>query len=114
MTDQGVLETRDDGKRVVRFERQLAHPVERVWAALTAPDQLLAWWGEAKVDLERGEFRVRWLNTDEHGNSVTMDARITELDPPNVLELAGEPHGVLRFELRPHEGGTALTFTSTL
>ena len=38
MTDDGVLETREDGKRVVRFERQLGHPVERVWAALTADE----------------------------------------------------------------------------
>lgn len=26
----GVLETRDDGKHVVRFERHLTHPIERV------------------------------------------------------------------------------------
>ena len=114
MTDDGVLETREDGKRVVRFERQLGHPVERVWAALTEPDQLIAWWGEAEVDLAGGAFTVRWLNTDDAGNSVVMRARITELDPPHVLEIAGEPHGVLRFELRADDGGTVLSFTSTL
>ena len=32
----GTLETRD-GRHVLRYERRLAHPVERVWAALTQP-----------------------------------------------------------------------------
>lgn len=55
----GVLETRDDGKHVVRFERHLAHPIERVWAALTEPDELVGWWGEAEVELvEGGQFTI--------------------------------------------------------
>lgn len=28
-----------DGKRIIRFERRLAHPIDRVWAALTGPDE---------------------------------------------------------------------------
>lgn len=34
----------------VRFERILDHPVERVWAALTEPDQLSIWLGPARVE----------------------------------------------------------------
>jgi len=111
----GVLETRDDGKQVLRFERRLDHPIERVWAALTQPAELIGWWGDADVDLvQGGGFRMRWLNTDDEGQTVVMDATITELDPPRLLEVAGEPHGTLRFELRPDSAGTTLTFTSTL
>jgi uncharacterized protein YndB with AHSA1/START domain len=111
----GVLETRPDGKHVIRFERRLGHPVERVWAALTDPDELIGWWGEAEVDLtEGGRFVMRWLNADEDGNRVVMHATITELQPPRVLETAGEEHGVLRWELRPDAGGTVLTFSSTV
>jgi uncharacterized protein YndB with AHSA1/START domain len=77
----GVLE-KIEGKDVLRFERHLAHPIERVWAALTDPGELVGWWGEAEVDLiEGGRFTVRWLNTDEHGNSILMHATITRLDP---------------------------------
>ena len=43
-----------------------------------------------------------------------MEATITELDPPRLLELSGDIHGVLRFELRPDGDETVLTFTSTL
>lgn len=111
----GVLETADDGRQVVRFERHLAHPVERVWSALTEPDELIRWWGDADVELvEGGRFTMRWLNVDEDGNGAVMHATITELDPPHLLETSGDMHGVLRWELRPEDGGTRLTFSSTL
>jgi uncharacterized protein YndB with AHSA1/START domain len=110
----GILEKRD-GKDVVRFQRHLAHPIERVWAALTEPEELIGWWGEAEVDLvEGGRFTIRWLNTDEHGNSAVMHATITRLEAPNLLETRGDVHGVLRWELRPASNGTVLTFSSTL
>jgi len=115
MAADGVLGTRDDGKAVVRFERHLAHPIERVWSALTEPDELIRWWGDADVDLrEGGGFTMRWLNTDEEGNSAVMNATITKLDPPHVLETRGDMHGVLRWELQPRGDGTVLTFSSTL
>ena len=110
----GVLEDRD-GQQVIRFQRRLAHPIERVWAALTEPDQLLGWWGDAEIDLvEGGQFTLRWRNTDDQGNGVTLRATITRLTPPTLLETRGEPHGVLRWELRPDAAGTMLTFSSTL
>jgi uncharacterized protein YndB with AHSA1/START domain len=90
----------------LRFERRLQHPVQQVWAAITEPDQIEAWWGRAAVDLRPGgAMRIEWLNGD-----VTMPATITELDPPHVLEIEGEPHGRLRFELEPDGDGTVLRF----
>jgi uncharacterized protein YndB with AHSA1/START domain len=110
----GVLEKKE-GKDVVRFERHLAHPIERVWAALTEPGELNGWWGAAEVDLvEGGRFTMRWLNTDEQGNSAVMHATITRLEPPNLLEMRGDIHGVLRWELHHDDDGTVLTFSSTL
>jgi uncharacterized protein YndB with AHSA1/START domain len=38
----GTLET-VDGRPALRFERRLAHPVERVWRAVTDPDELARW-----------------------------------------------------------------------
>jgi hypothetical protein len=43
-----------------------------------------------------------------------MHATITRLDPPHLLETTGDPHGVLRWELRPDGSGTLLTFSSTV
>jgi uncharacterized protein YndB with AHSA1/START domain len=110
----GVLED-CDGKQIVRFERRLKHPVARVWRALTEPAELIGWWGDAEVELvEGGRFDVRWLNTDERGNRAEMRGTITDLEPPHRLEVRGDIHGVLRWELRPEGAGTVLTFSSTL
>lgn len=112
----GVLERLPDGRRQLRFERLLAHPIERVWAALTEPGDLGGWWGDAEVDLrEGGEFVMRWRNTDPDGNHPVLHATITALDPPRLLELSGDLHGVLRWELSPVSSGeTLLRFSSTL
>jgi uncharacterized protein YndB with AHSA1/START domain len=115
MHSNGTSTNQADGTTVLRFERRLAHPVEDVWGAITEPSRLIAWWGDADVELRPGgRFVVRWLNTDEEGNRAVMDATITELDPPRVLEMSGDIHGVLRFELEPDGDATVLTFTSTL
>jgi uncharacterized protein YndB with AHSA1/START domain len=112
----GTAERRGD-RHVLRFERRLDHPIERVWAALTEPEQILGWLGEAKFDLtEGGQVELRWLNTDEHGNipdePTIMQATITRLEPPRLLEYEGDLHGLLRWELREERGGCVLNFTN--
>ena len=115
MNADGTVERTDDGRYVISFERRLAHPVERVWTALTDPAELIAWWGDADVDLrEGGRFDVRWLNTDEEGNTATMHATIAELEPQRLLVLDGDIHGTLRWELSPDADGTLLSFRSTV
>jgi uncharacterized protein YndB with AHSA1/START domain len=111
MTSDGVLET-ENGRQVLRFVRRYAHPVERVWRALTDPDELVGWLAEAEVDLAGGRIVLRWLNSDDQGNQAVMDAKITALDPPRLLEYTGDPHGRLRWELEPDGDGTVLTFTA--
>jgi uncharacterized protein YndB with AHSA1/START domain len=100
---------------VVRFERALAHPIEVVWGAITEPDHLRAWWGDAEIDPALGgRFVLAWRNTDAEGHRAVLHATITALEPPRLLELAGDLHGTLRFELAPAGAGTRLTFTSTV
>jgi uncharacterized protein YndB with AHSA1/START domain len=125
-TADGTVRTRDDGQTVIRFERRLAHPIERVWAALTERGELIKWWGDATLELvEGGNFTLRWLNTDEDGNAVAMNATISSLDPPRVLETVGvwgstnrsgesidERHAVLRWELEADGDETVLRFTN--
>ena len=108
----GTLETRA-GRHVLRYERRLAHPVSRVWAALTERSELRAWLAEAEVlELQPGgRVRLAWLNTDDQGNRAVASGTITALEPPRLLEMDVEPHGVLRFELREDGPGTALVFT---
>jgi uncharacterized protein YndB with AHSA1/START domain len=40
--DHGTF-VRHDGRPAVRFERHYPHPVERVWRAITDPDEVPAW-----------------------------------------------------------------------
>jgi uncharacterized protein YndB with AHSA1/START domain len=107
----GTVEHRD-GRTVLRYDRRLRHPLPTVWAALTEPARLREWLADADIELtEGGAVQLRWLNTDDQGNHAVMDATVTALDPPRTLEITGEPHGVLRFELAEDGDGTRLVFT---
>jgi uncharacterized protein YndB with AHSA1/START domain len=89
-----------DGRPALLFERTLAHPVARVWRAITEPAELAQWFvGPVAWTPELGE------TFDAAGQRV----EITDLDPPHEIawtwgderyrfELVGVPEGcVLRF-----------------
>jgi uncharacterized protein YndB with AHSA1/START domain len=106
----GTLHT-VDGRPTLRFERRLEHPVEKVWQALTEPQQLSKWFPQ---DIE-GDFtaggRLRFLFRE--GEWPAFDGEVVEVDPPRVLAyLWGED--VLRFELAPDGDGCLLVFTDTI
>lgn len=108
----GTLE-KVDGGYALHYERHLRHPVEKVWEAITQPERLVEWLGEAEVDLvEGGRFVVRWLNTDMEGNTAVASGTITRLDPPNVLEVDTDIHGLLRWDLRAEGAGCLLEFSA--
>jgi len=110
----GTIDT-CDGAHILRFVRHFHHPIEQVWAALTEPEQLVAWLAEAQIEPRQGgHVQLCWLNTDENGNGAVMHATITQFDPPRLLEYSGDIHGVLRFELQEEADGCILTFSSTL
>jgi uncharacterized protein YndB with AHSA1/START domain len=109
---EGTLEHRGD-HQVIRFERRLDHPVERVWRALTQPDEIERWLAVAELDLvEGGTVVLTWQNTDEDGNTAVARGTVSALDPPHVIEFDTDIHGRLRWELEPDGDGTALTFTA--
>jgi len=112
----GMVETHG-GSHILRFERHLPQPIERVWAAITEPEQLVTGLAAATIDLcLGGRVRLRWLNTDEQSNpaNVVMNATITQFDPPRLLEYTGDVHGTLRFELKEEASGCVLIFSNTL
>jgi uncharacterized protein YndB with AHSA1/START domain len=110
MTD-GTLERRGD-TQVIRFQRRLDHPVERVWRALTEPGEIAAWLALAELDqTEGGRVVLTWQNTDTEGNTAVARGTVSALDPPRLLELDTDIHGRLRWELEPDGDGTLRTFT---
>lgn len=100
-----------DGHPVLRFERRLAHPAERVWTALTEPAEL-AHWFPATIEAElRVGAPVRF--TFENTDIAPGTGEIIELEPPRIFAYRwGE--STLRWELVPDGAGCRLLFTHTL
>jgi uncharacterized protein YndB with AHSA1/START domain len=91
----GSLESIDD-RPALRFERHLDHSVERVWRAITEPDELARWF----------VARVNWKpELGETWQAMGQAGEVTELQAPRVLAWTwgGER---FRFELRGDREGT--------
>ncbi|GAA0974415.1 SRPBCC family protein [Acrocarpospora macrocephala] len=107
-----------DGRTVLRMERLLAHPVEKVWRAITDPAHLSQWYPfpAAELDLRPGGTIIF-----DDGAGTVLKAVITELDPPRVfafsehapVSVPRESEDLVRFELRPEAAGCLLIFTHT-
>ena len=90
-----------DGRPALRFERRLEHSIERVWRAVTEPDELRQWFvSEVPWTPAAGEVF-------EAGGET---GRITALVPPHLIAWTW---GVERysFELAPQGDGCRLVFT---
>ena len=112
MTD-GTLERRGE-HQVIRFERRIAHPVERVWRALTEPDQIAAWLALAELDLEEGgRVVLTWQNTDDEGNTSVARGTVSALEPPRLLETSFQSgkNCTVTYELFPDGERTRLVLT---
>ena len=104
-----------------RIERtiELAHPPEKVWAALTTADGLGTWFGNrgAEVDLRvGGEAKLTW----DSGDKATLT--IERLEPPRVFGYAWPVYGLpeddprrthVEFTLEPTDTGTTLTMVES-
>ncbi len=101
MEEFGTIEGRE-----VLFERRLGAPRERVWRALTDPQELGGWLAPADIDLRVGGAVVfKFDDGVERGT-------ITELREPEVLAYTwneGKTDSLVRFELEPDGDGTRLT-----
>jgi uncharacterized protein YndB with AHSA1/START domain len=111
---RGTLGIGSDGAFRIRFERQLAHAPERVWAWITEPDRLALWLPGCAIDPRAGG-----AVSFDFGDEGTATGLVSEALPPGE---AGEPgvlvHGwswegvpdsVVRWTLEPVPGGTRLT-----
>jgi uncharacterized protein YndB with AHSA1/START domain len=120
MTETLTLD--EQGRTVLRMERRLSHPPAKVWRALTEPAELSHWYPftATGIDLRVGGTIQFDLGSNPHLDATsTMEATITELDPPRVFAFS-EPAGdvleregdnLLHFELRPDPAGCLLVFT---
>jgi uncharacterized protein YndB with AHSA1/START domain len=101
---------------VLRLERLIAAPPERVFALWTEPDQLVKWWGPEGFDVPESALNVRvggrWCTTMRapDGRLLIVSGVYRVIDPPNRLVLTwawDDDNGV-----RGHETEITITFQS--
>jgi uncharacterized protein YndB with AHSA1/START domain len=122
MNDQEIdrmgVVLRDGDNVSLRYVRELKHPPEKVWAALTESQHLRAW---MPIDLI-GERAVGanlsarfWPDfVAKYGiDQPDLPAEILVWSPPNTLEWRWD-QDILRFELTACSVGTRLVFTTKL
>lgn len=110
----GTLGT-TDGRPVLRFERRLAHPPEKVWKAVTDPAEMAHWFpANIETELKIGApMRFSFGDDALDAAGAYADGEILELDPPKVYAFRWIDD-VLRFELVPEGAGCRLVFTYAL
>jgi uncharacterized protein YndB with AHSA1/START domain len=93
-----------DGRSVLRMERRLKHPPEKVWRAVTEPERLSEWFPTTVTP----ELRVGGVVEFGFGDAGT----VTDFDPPRLFAFtwSGEH---LRWELHPDGTGTRLVLVHT-
>jgi uncharacterized protein YndB with AHSA1/START domain len=110
VTEYGQLIVTEDGASV-QYRRRLAHPPEKVWRALTEPDQLAAWF-PTTIEGERAAGAALTFRF-EHLELEPMHGEMLRCEPPSALEFTWGGD-LLSFALEPDGDGTAITFTVTL
>ena len=90
-----------DGRPALRMERRFGHSIERVWRAVTAPDELARWF----------VAEVPWTPVaGEQFEAGGQSGRITEFEPPRLIAWTWHIEAY-SFELTPDGDGCVLVFT---
>jgi uncharacterized protein YndB with AHSA1/START domain len=101
----GASIQKDGDKWTLVLVRDLRHPAEKVWKALTDPAHLREW---APFDADRnlgavGTAKLSWVGAPQ-----AVETQVKRAEAPRILEYSTGGNDV-RWELEPHEGGTRLT-----
>jgi uncharacterized protein YndB with AHSA1/START domain len=104
---RGAQVRKDGEKWTLILVRELRHPPEKVWQALTDPAHLREW-APFVVDGSLGTVGAT-VNLTWVGNPTPIATTVTRADAPKMLE-----YGDIRWELEALGGGTRLTLWSTI
>jgi uncharacterized protein YndB with AHSA1/START domain len=92
----------------LRFTRELAHPAEKVWRAVTEPAHLDAWFPQRIVGEWRAGAPLKFES--RNGEFPAFDGEVLACEPPSLLEFRWGTD-VIRFEIVPKaEPATGCTF----
>lgn len=114
--DPGPLATvgyhaRENGWTLL-FVRDLRHPPEKVWAALTEPEQLRKWapFTANRVLDSTGDATLTMIGDD---TTEDVDGSVIRAEPPTLLEYSWGD-SVLQWDLAEAGSGTRLTLRHTM
>lgn len=116
MNPMGTITKTADGGYVLHYERVIAQPPERVWAAITDSAFTKNWLGETEAELRvGGKFIIRFVN---YGGGV-MTGVIQKIEIGRLIEYSwsetyGLPVSLVRWTVTPDGSGARLTLTHTL
>lgn len=111
MAAYGQLITNEQ-RALLEFKRHLSHAPEKVWQALTQPEELAAWF-PTTIDGERATGASLTFRFEHMDGLDPMHGEMLAYDPPSLLEFEWGSDRV-RFELQADGDGTALTLTVEL
>jgi hypothetical protein len=93
---------KDADKWTLILVKELRHPPEKVWQAITDPVHLREWApfdADGNLGTIGATVKLTWV-----GTARATETKVTHADPPNLLE-----YGDIRWELEALGGGTRLT-----
>ncbi len=109
--DKGELRASGQRWNLV-FTRRVAHPVEKVWRAITEQAHLEAWF-PTKIHGERAEGATLRFSFPGEGDDAAIGGEVLVWDPPRTFAFRwGEDE--LRMDLEATRDGTVLTLTHTI
>jgi uncharacterized protein YndB with AHSA1/START domain len=109
----GAQVRKDEENWTLILVRELRHPPEKVWQALTDPAHLREWAPfEADGSLGTGGTTVK-LSTVGATTPQVTETKVTRADPPKALEYNWGGNDV-RWELEAFGAGTRLTLSTSI
>src|SRR5262245_54921758 len=105
MKDGQLFET--DGRYELRFVRELSHPPEKVWEAVTSAAGLAAWFPFDVVGERATGASLRFVFRE--GEAGDFQGSMVEFTPMSAMELVWEDDETLRLELSATGSGCVLT-----
>lgn len=106
----GTLDRLNDGRWQLRFTRELGHPQEKVWRAITEPEHLAHWFPSTIEGARSTGARLRF--SFPQAAMPPFEGEMLAYEPPSVMELRWGTD-IIRLELEPLADGTRLTLLDT-
>jgi uncharacterized protein YndB with AHSA1/START domain len=116
--NDGTIEQRD-GRVAFRYRRELRHPIDKVWRAITDPDELAQWLGtKPELDPRVGGLYVMIHTTADGTKAQRVEDKVVRFTPPRLFQHTFwqelNPSALVTWELTPTEDGTRLDLTHEL